>query len=1200
MRDLNKVSTKKLIICLSLAFIIFITQIPIMPIAMQATDEITVFVEPSDKITPFYNTMQQLCVWSSTFFNDIRVSQEPDNFVKIKTPYVEYPIMMTFTGGRGNLVPPEEGGQNNNWYTEDEYGNPKYDFFYPINALRNVLRGGVKPLIVIGQVPNDLSTQPEDGGYGGWYGNKYPPKDYDKYFNYIQAFAQAIVNEFGIEEVRSWKFRMYTEPDNSDWFVGNDHLGTLASDEALNEFLKMYDYTEAALANVVGEDYLFFFLGNLQISVANMDRYLNHFAYGINYYSGKIGTKCDALSMSQYFYGTVNVEPFGEILVQMKRKADQYPSLNIREIGVGEGGFLTDRDGKNFNGSVGFTEEYGSALARMFDIGNGSSPGYFANWTYHTNRENVDATQPVLATCAANVGELLVKLMSGDRVSVSSFGSGSNGNILGQMASYDADNQKLYVLLYNHNGSFGDKNEETIALNINNIEAAGINEPTVRHWRVDQNNSNFGTTWLKDTQHISKNSSLYDAEQFCYNRLNAESQAIFDTNYDTYKELSALSTYEPDQLIDIIDNTIYKTVILPHHSVTLLEISNVNVLTDSSNSIFVICDENGKVEPSGNAGGIVKVENGGDQTFIITPNEGYTVKTVKVDGVDATSEVMMNNKQYSFIDVAANHTFEVAFMKVEAELPWIDTNYNYVRNYSFENPLEDSDWFGYYVNPGSEWTTGGYRETGAAYDGSAYLSIWHEIEYSTGKGQIIKDIPNGVYKLSVYAQSARSGGSVYMYANTSAVDDFSVKPEDIGNPPKVNIPENVSQWTQYIINDIEVTNGQIVIGFVNEQVPAYGWTRFDNVSLTMQNQTFEIISEAGEGGRISPNGKQKAEGYQNLSFTITPDPGYIIARVIVDAGTTREKDVVDELVSGSGKIKYYTLIGIAFDHMINVSFKSSMSTDDNYIRNYSFEELDAPGDIFNVSEWVWYDTETSPAWARGGYQINGDVIDGYAALCFWHDNIYQMRKGQIVNNLPNGLYALSVYSKNNVSSGDIYMYANTSIINDFSINPEIIGEPRKIYFTQGNEQWTQYIIENIMVDNGQLTIGFVNDNVNASAWIHVDNVVLNLISAAPKNIVNVCGVDLLYSFEDGVVIIAPDQEQINAILTADGNDIIINLCEYEAVDFYAPADWFKGVDKKIIFITSSGNFEVNTKSLWNNSGKTRKVTVRDYLKFKNI
>ena len=62
----------------------------------------------------------------------------------------------------------------------------------------------------------------------------------------------------------------------------------------------------------------------------------------------------------------------------------------------------------------------------------------------------------------------------------------------------------------------------------------------------------------------------------------------------------------------------------------------------------------GAISPSGS----VSVREGGDQTFTITPDKGYAVSTVKIDGKSIGAV-----KSYTFENVSRTHTIEVIFVK---------------------------------------------------------------------------------------------------------------------------------------------------------------------------------------------------------------------------------------------------------------------------------------------------------------------------------------------------------------------------------------------------------------------------------------------------------------------------------------------------------------------------------------------------------
>ena len=103
---------------------------------------------------------------------------------------------------------------------------------------------------------------------------------------------------------------------------------------------------------------------------------------------------------------------------------------------------------------------------------------------------------------------------------------------------------------------------------------------------------------------------------------------------------------------------------------------------------------NGSIDPSG----AVSVLEGNNQTFTITPDAGYNIDTVLVDGVDDTGSV--SNGTYTFTSVSASHTIAVTFAARHPVELLGDT--------SFEDPLNPPPGTGYTVNwQGDTWGSPG-------------------------------------------------------------------------------------------------------------------------------------------------------------------------------------------------------------------------------------------------------------------------------------------------------------------------------------------------------------------------------------------------------------------------------------------------------------------------------------------------------------
>lgn len=78
-----------------------------------------------------------------------------------------------------------------------------------------------------------------------------------------------------------------------------------------------------------------------------------------------------------------------------------------------------------------------------------------------------------------------------------------------------------------------------------------------------------------------------------------------------------------------------------------------------TSTITATVGENGSISPSG----YVTVSYNGSQTFSVTPDEGYQVDEVFVDGSAAT----LTNDEYTFSSVTSDHTISVTFTAISSE-----------------------------------------------------------------------------------------------------------------------------------------------------------------------------------------------------------------------------------------------------------------------------------------------------------------------------------------------------------------------------------------------------------------------------------------------------------------------------------------------------------------------------------------------------
>ena len=102
-------------------------------------------------------------------------------------------------------------------YNEDEHGNPIYNFSYVDQVYDGLLKNGVKPFVEISFMPKKLAFNP-DALHPFWYKqNVSPPKSMERWDDLMTHFAQHLVERYGIDEVATWYFEVWNEPNIDFW-----------------------------------------------------------------------------------------------------------------------------------------------------------------------------------------------------------------------------------------------------------------------------------------------------------------------------------------------------------------------------------------------------------------------------------------------------------------------------------------------------------------------------------------------------------------------------------------------------------------------------------------------------------------------------------------------------------------------------------------------------------------------------------------------------------------------------------------------------------------------------------------------------------------------------------------------------------------------------------------------------------------------
>lgn len=122
-------------------------------------------------------------------------------------------------------------------YRVDAQGREQYNFQY-VDALYDYLLGiGVKPFVELGFMPSQMASG--DKTIFWWRGNVTPPKDYAAWERLIKALTGHFTERYGAQEVASWYFEVWNEPNLDGFWAGSQ-----------DDYFKLYRHAARAIKSV--------------------------------------------------------------------------------------------------------------------------------------------------------------------------------------------------------------------------------------------------------------------------------------------------------------------------------------------------------------------------------------------------------------------------------------------------------------------------------------------------------------------------------------------------------------------------------------------------------------------------------------------------------------------------------------------------------------------------------------------------------------------------------------------------------------------------------------------------------------------------------------------------------------------------------------------------------------------------------------
>ncbi|MFO7997810.1 MAG: S8 family serine peptidase [Bacteroidales bacterium] len=381
-----------------------------------------------------------------------------------------------------------------------------------------------------------------------------------------------------------------------------------------------------------------------------------------------------------------------------------------------------------------------------------------------------------------------------------------------------------------------------------------------------------------------------------------------------------------------------------------------------SYTIEASAGENGQISPSGN----IIVEHGSNQAFSISPDVGYYVKDVRVNGSS-----MGSLTHFTFENVTSDHRITAVFgiltYRIEASAGQngsISPSGNITVEHGKDQAFSIVADTGYYiedvlVNETSMGPISNYTFKNVTTDHtitSVFAILTYSIEASAGENGSIDpagSIPVNYGGSQTFAITPYPGH----YIKDVLVNGFSVGAVTSYTFPEVTSDQRIEAVFDIYTYTIEASagangsidpSGSITVEYGADQAfsfsPDPGYFVKDvlvnGISMgSLSNYTFDHVTSdqsitvffemithtieafAGDHGTIDPSGSITVEHGASQSFTIIPDPGYFVGDVLVNglsvgplSDYTFENVTADQTISVVFEIFTYTIEASAGNH----------------------------------------------------------------------------------------------------------------------------------------------------------------------------------------------------------------------------------------------------------------------------------------------
>lgn len=121
-------------------------------------------------------------------------------------------------------------------YSEKD-GEPVLWFGYVDSLFDFLLENNLKPFVELGFMPSQIASKRDTVFW--WHANGCPPTDYEKWKFLVKETVDHFIERYGLDEVKTWYFEVWNEPNLSSFWSGSKE-----------DYFLLYDETVKTIKNV--------------------------------------------------------------------------------------------------------------------------------------------------------------------------------------------------------------------------------------------------------------------------------------------------------------------------------------------------------------------------------------------------------------------------------------------------------------------------------------------------------------------------------------------------------------------------------------------------------------------------------------------------------------------------------------------------------------------------------------------------------------------------------------------------------------------------------------------------------------------------------------------------------------------------------------------------------------------------------------